>query len=404
MNDLRFPSSLQRLTPQVLTALLAEQRPGAVVTAVEVLETAHRGDGVASTADRVVLELSYEAEIGLPTRMLLKTVLLRPSLRLGPSAIQRAGQAFNLLGSLPLGSRLRPWMFSGMRAYQRLFPHAPDAMYANEVRFYRAIRPHVSIEAPWCFGSIFDEKHRSFGVLMEDLNLRAARFPNATTPVSVEEIRSLLATLARLHARFWNHPSLKSELQWLATPVSGGMYPVFEALGLDLVRNQVDTNPYKAALLAPLGKTVDALWAALWKAQHMLAEGPQTLLHGDPHIANSYLLPDRTGGFFDWQLMVRGRWAHDFTYLVITGLTTEDRRMHERDLLGFYLEALRGLGVDDAPAEDEAWLRYRQAAIWGLVIGWLITPTENYGEAITAANLSRLVAAVDDLATLKALD
>jgi len=86
-----------------------------------------------------------------------------------------------------------------------------------------------------------------------------------------------------------------------------------------------------------------------------------------------------------------------------TGLSTDDRRRNERDLLAFYLEELRRHGVQSPPSPEEAWLRYRQAAIWGLVIGWLITPTENYGEEITAANLSRLVAAVQDLETLKAL-
>ena len=61
------------------------------------------------------------------------------------------------------------------------------------------------------------------------------------------------------------------------------------------------------------------------------------------------------------------------------------------------------MGCESPPDQDDAWLRYRQAAIWGLVIGWLITPTENYGEAITTANIARLVTAVEDLETLKAL-
>jgi hypothetical protein len=403
MAPLRFPSSLDRLTPELMTALLAEQRPGAVVTNVDVLQTAHRGDGVASTADRVALELSYEADVGLPSRMLLKTVLLHRGLRFGSSSIELTGKVFDVLGAVPFGFRLRPWVFSAIGAYQRRYPHAPDAMYVNEVRFYRTIRPHLSIEAPECFGSIFDEDHRSFGVLMEDLTLRGARFPNATTTVSVEEITRLLATLATLHARYWESPLLGSELRWIATPVSGGMYPVFRALGLDLIRNQVETNAYKAALIEPLGQTVDELWGALWKAQHMLATGPQTLLHGDPHIGNTYLLPEQRGGLLDWQLMVRGRWAHDFPYLLITGLTVEGRRKHERDLLSFYLEELRRHGVESPPDLNDAWLRYRQAAIWGLVIGWLITPTENYGEAITAANLLRLVTALRDLETLDAL-
>ena len=403
MTSLEFPSSLDQLTPEIMTALLAEQRPSAVVTRVDVVQAANRGDGIASTADRVALDLEYQTDLGLPSRMLLKTVLLHGGFRFGPSAIQLTGKLFDLLGSLPFGSRLRPWLFSAIGAYQRRYPHAPDAMYINEVRFYRTIRDNLTIEAPECFGSIFDERNRSFGVLMEDLTLRGARFPNALTSVTVDEIRGLVATLAALHARYWENPTLDSELAWLATPVSAGMYPVFQSLGLDLIRNQVETNPYKAALLEPIGKTVDELWDALWKAQDILATGPQTLLHGDPHIANTYLLPDQRGGFLDWQLMIKGRWAHDFTYLLITGLATEDRRAQERDLLSFYLDELRRHGVENPPDQNEAWLRYRQAAIWGLVIGWLITPTENYGEAITAANLSRLVAAVQDLETLDAL-
>ena len=403
MTGLRFPSSLDRLTPEVVTALLAEQRPGVLVRSVNVVDLASRGDGRASTADRVALELEYEVDAGLPSQMMLKTVLLHRRLRFGSSAIQRTGKVFDLLGALPLGARLRPWLFSAIGAYQRRYPHSPDAMYLNEVRFYREIRPQLSIEAPECFGGVFDEAHRSFGVLLENLALRGARFPNATTRVDVDEIRGLITTLAALHARFWQSPAFASELSWLATPMSGGMYPVFRALGLDLIRNQVDTNPYKAVAIEPLGKTVDELWVALWKAQEMLASGPQTLLHGDPHIGNAYLLPGECGGFLDWQLMVKGRWSHDLTYLLVTGLSTEERRRHERDLLGFYLDELARHGVQSAPTANEAWLRYRQAAIWGLVIGWLIAPTANYGEAITAANIARLVAAVQDLETLEAL-
>ena len=178
----------------------------------------------------------------------------------------------------------------------------------------------------------------------------------------------------------------------------------FEALGLDLIRNQVETNALQGgddrAARQDGGRALESRFG---RRRRFLRAGPQTLLHGDPHIANTYLLPRGAGGFLDWQLVVKGRWAHDLTYLMITGLSTDERRAHERELIAFYLDALRRRGGRDAARADEAWLRYRQAAIWGLVIGWLITPTENYGEAITAANLARLVAAVEDLETLKAL-
>jgi hypothetical protein len=45
-----------------------------------------------------------------------------------------------------------------------------------------------------------------------------------------------------------------------------------------------------------------------------------------------------------------------------------------------YLAELAGNGVADAPTTDEAWW-CRRAVIWGLVIGRLITPPENYGTA-----------------------
>eukprot|EP00966_Prymnesium_polylepis_P281248 6498280-Prymnesium_polylepis.1 len=40
---------------------------------------------------------------------------------------------------------------------------------------------------------------------------------------------------------------------------------------------------------------------------------------------------------------------------------------------------------------------------WGLVIGWLICPPNNYGEQIWSANVRRLVAACVDLGTFAQL-
>ena len=59
--------------------------------------------------------------------------------------------------------------------------------------------------------------------------------------------------------------------------------------------------------------------------------------------------------------------------------------------------------MQDAPDPDTAFLEYRCAAVWGVYIGWLITPVENYGLEITAANTTRMVAAVQDFDALGAL-
>jgi hypothetical protein len=355
----RFPSTVDEITPALLTAVLAEGHPGVEVSHVRVLATSEHGDGHASTADRILLALDYAPgrDGGLPSQMLVKTFLGHP--------------------------------------------HAPAVMYRTEVRFYRDIRPELAIEAPRAFAGVADDATGQFGLLMEDLTLRGARFPNALTSPGLATVTHLVETLAELHAHFWSSPRFRSDLAWVATPCAGGMADVFKTFGLDLVRKQLEFD-FKAELLRPLGRPIERLWADLWRLQSILETEPVTLLHGDPHIGNTYVLPDGRGGLLDWQLMVRGRWAHDLTYLIVTGLTPEDRRTHERSILARYLDALARRGVE-APDAEAAWLLYRQSVVWGLVIGWLITPPRNYGEAITAANLTRLVAAAQDLETFRAL-
>ena len=102
--------------------------------------------------------------------------------------------------------------------------------------------------------------------------------------------------------------------------------------------------------------------------------------------------------------MMRGSWAHDITYLLVTALDPATRQVHQLDLLAEYLDELRSLGVTEVPTSTDAFEQYRKAALWGLVIGWLICPPENYGQAITEANIERAVAAVADLDTFAAIE
>lgn len=403
---MRRPPDLRALDAAAVEAMLHRLHPGVVVRAVEVLARARCGDGIASTADRITLRVEFAAgrDAGLPARMILKTLLLHPWMRFGLPAVLSLARASRAAESLPIvGRSARSLLFVGVGRFQRWFPHAPDPMYVNEVRFYTELRPELALEAPRSYGGLFDLRSRHFGILMEDLGLRGARFPNATTDVPLESIRDLLANLARLHAAFWQSPRFERDLAWIPDRVSGGMFPVFHGIGRELIRYQVEHYEPKTALLAPLGRSIDQLWADLWASQHMLAAGPCTLLHGDTHIGNTYLLPDGAGGFLDFQLSVRGHWANDVTYLLATGLTPEARRQHERELLAFYLDALSRCGVAEPPSTEDAWRAYRLAVIWGLVIGWLITPPVNYGAAITDANVSRLVTACRDLESFEAL-
>lgn len=396
------PSAIDLAT---VTERLRATRPALDLRGVEIVERARCGDGIASTADRVSLRLDLgEQTSDLPERMILKTILLHPYLRFGMPTILATARVTRALGRVPVLGRLAsPLVFALIGAYQHLFPHAPAAMYANEVRFYAELRPQLEIEAPRAYASWFEQRSGGFQIVLEDLRCRNARFPNATTAISLAHIRSLLDTLARLHAEFWASPRFDGDLRWVPSTRRGGMFPVFDAIGLDLIRDQVRRSADKRELIAPLDQTIEGLWEAMWRVQVEFDAEPTTLCHGDAHIGNTYLLDEDRAGLLDWQLMVRGCWAHDLSYLLATGLSIEDRRAHERELLAEYLDALARYGVAAPPSPDRAWLRYRQGMIWGLVIGWLITPPQNYGIEITRANIHKMVSAMRDLDTLTAI-
>ena len=356
-----FPRDPAGLTPELLEAVLRPQHPEVSVDRVTVSGTKRCGEGVASTADRVMLDVGYRGDTGgnLPEHLVLKTMMASP--------------------------------------------RAPAAMYENEVRFYRELRPTLAIEAPFAAATSYDETTGRFGLLLEDLTHRGARFPSAMELVTLDEVRSILGHLATLHAAFWDSPRFVTDLAWLSTPISGGMFEVFDLIGLELIADQLDRHPFKAELIAPLGFSLDELWDLMWIVQRDHATAPTTLLHGDTHVGNTYLLPGGHGGLLDWQLMMRGSWAHDVTYLLVTALDPETRRAHQHDLLSYYLDLLRHLGVAEVPDAAAAELQYRRAALWGLVIGWLICPPENYGPEITIENISRTVTAVADLHTIDAI-
>ena len=131
--------------------------------------------------------------------------------------------------------------------------------------------------------------------------------------------------------------------------------------------------------------------------------GPQTVLHGDPHPANTYSIPGGRTGFYDWQLARTGNWSHDIGYFLAGSLAIDDRRSNERALLAEYLDVLSHAGVD-ASGFDEAWTRYRATPAYGLAT-WLHTIAAGSFQPLDTclATIRRFAAAYDDLETADTL-
>jgi aminoglycoside phosphotransferase (APT) family kinase protein len=128
---------------------------------------------------------------------------------------------------------------------------------------------------------------------------------------------------------------------------------------------------------------------------------PQTLLHGDAHVGQTYVTGDGAMGYADWHHCLRGGWAYDFAYAVYSPCEPEDRRDWERGLMQTYLGSLAEY-VGAALEFDDAWLAHRQQSFWPLTarlftIGRAWYQPEMQPVDRCKAIIRRTAAAVDDL-------
>jgi len=328
-----------------MTEALAGAFPGAVVA------QAYVADVAVGTNDRAHVRLTYRAGSG-PARVFVK----------------REGRWVNRVALSVLGAR---------EAEARLVAHGP-----------------LPLETPALFAGAADVRRLAAVVVMEDVTLRGARPGSATVPLTPAQVASGLGGLAALHARHWDRPlpdtlgfvrPWRLGASWAPVAWAGFVHAGGRLRALD----RPELMPADPATIERGFRG----WARL------AAAGPQTLLHGDPHPGNTYALPDGRLGFYDWQLVRSGSWVHDVGYFLVSGLAVDDRRAHERDLLGGYLSALARHG-GTAPTFEDAWAAYRRTPVFGLG-SWLQTLAGGGFQPVEVclATLERFAAAYHDLET-----
>jgi aminoglycoside phosphotransferase (APT) family kinase protein len=349
--ELSLPRGWDEITPDWMTAALRGHHPDAVVSDVEVVL---RDDG---TNRRARLGLSYSAGSG-PATVFAKAV--------DPEHAELVA------------------LTSGLYHEPRLFSSG-------------VVLP---LDHPTVYTAIIDEDRSDFMMIMEDVVARGADPRDSTRPLTIDQAASGVRGLAKLHSEFWDgRIAGNPALNWVEPFVA------FEGLQyapLEIARERMgDSVPAEIPAMTGTDLFVD-IWA---RYIHTLTEAPQTLLHGDPHIGNTYVLPDDTVGFLDWQMARRGNFGLDLGYFLQGALTTEDRRNGERDLVDEYRNALT-LPADEKPSADEVWLRYRASVAHGLAI-WIATLSGGdawQGAEICLALAQRYAEAFVDLDTRAALD
>jgi hypothetical protein len=257
----------------------------------------------------------------------------------------------------------------------------------------------LPLEHPVVYAAPIDEVAEDFVLVMEDLTARNADPRDALRPLTVEQAVTGVRGLGRMHGKYWGERlSNQSQLDWVEPflPWDG-----MEWAPLPEAQKRLGPQTPSEVMSLTIGELVNDIWKPFIRS---VTRAPQTLLHGDPHIGNTYVLPDGEVGFLDWQVLRRGNWSLDLGYFLQGALTVENRRLHERALLEEYRDAL-GLPAGELPSPDEIWLRYRASVAHGLCT-WLATASagELWQRPDVALELAqRYSMAYGDLQTAQAL-
>ena len=352
-NGPAFPETPQQITPAWMTWALRRNYPAVEVLSVNVV------DIMAATATKVRIKLTYDdagAKAGLPPTMIVKGA----------------------------------------------FSKNVDDMehtFTSEMQGYRDIVSGIGLNTPLCYFAGKQKKNPL--MVLEDLSaegcVEGCVFGSVHVPLTFDQAASVLDSLAKMHARYWQHPALADggEFSWMLRTVSGWHWDYMQMVLQPEKWASYIKLPRGAAIPYKLASDPARIERALEKQWAFHRSMPETLGHGDSHVANMYF-NSRGGGLLDWE-MRRCPWFHDFTYFLVSALDVVDRRKWEQALLQFYLGRLKEYGVAASPSFDEAFYCYQRDALYGYVI--FVTNgdgTQFWTEAANSTAAMRFAMACED--------
>ena len=247
---------------------------------------------------------------------------------------------------------------------------------------------------PRALFAAFGDEPTEYVMVLEDLSAAGCRFTNRLEPLAADGGSSLIESLARLHAHFWEDQRFADELSWLQLPMRGA----FGAVMIDSARQQF------AADFPPVFEELCRLYAEHHeRICEIWDEGEQTLIHGDAHTGNQFVCDDRVG-LYDWAVISRSPGIRDVAYYLGSSCPTEARRAHQDDWIRAYRDELVVAGVA-APSLEDLWLRYRRGVLYAWVAAATTASMGSKWQPIEVGmqGMTRATQACADLETLDAI-
>ena len=347
-----LPRHLDDVTPEWLTRLLAQRWPGIVVHSFDEIECKNSH----TTKLRVRLHLN---DVGIAAGI-QQQVCLKAN-------------------------------WSGMKTGE---------ITEREARFYGLMRDSLDCPIPHSYFADWDTDGSGNGiVMMEDLAISPGRFGLSGDQLGVDGVAAGLETLAHVHGILWNDPRLTT-YDWLAHSMGTGNDTEQVIQYWHYIQFNLADPEYRAVVPQWVYDTPELMNHALdeLSAWELGQPGPRCLVHGDAHQGNSFLRADGQRIWVDWQLVRRGTPFRDVSYFIVSSLTVDERRAHDRDLVELYRQHLLATGAQGVPSSDEAWQQFIRWPAYGTQ-AWLGN-INMWGQSSGAAMVQRHFAASEDYDTV----
>ena len=257
-------------------------------------------------------------------------------------------------------------------------------IYLKEVRFYQELRPTLDVQTPGLLFAAIDPATHGFCLIMEDL--APAVQGDQIAGCSPDQASLAIDQAIKLHAPRWGDASL-NDIDWL-----GGQTLESATMGQQMYQHLFPgfVERYQSRLSSEHLEIARQLGASFahWATGY---EGPQTVTHGDFRLDNMLFGGPYPLAIVDWQTLGRGAAMSDVSYFLGAGLSTEERRRHEQQLVQSYHAQLVAGGIADYPFES-CWEDYRRFSFSGLlmaVIAPMIVGQTERGDDMFMAMASR---------------
>ena len=268
-------------------------------------------------------------------------------------------------------------------------------MYEREVTFFNEIAQVVDVPMPQCYAAEVDTSTGENIVVLEDMRHYAAA--DQVKGCTADEARLIIDAVLPLHARFWGDTQqdvLRTAMR-VDTEYVGGFSPGVEATW------QRCAEQFGYCITPDVLATLDRYIAYVRPLHKVMGARTQTLVHGDVRLDNVMFGADDQHPvvLIDWQAVMVSNPMQDVAYLLSQNLTIEDRRAHEDELVRYYFEQLRSLGVVGYTL-DECWDDYDVGVLYllsyPLIIGGAFDPANERGKQLAEEILRRASQTVTD--------